>query len=159
MNILAIDPGCEQSGIVQWEFQKIKDHRIERNHCVLTAIEGCVRMSDYPLLAIEKIESYGMAVGADVFETCVWTGRMIQAWIEAGGNDNRIVRIPRKDIKIHLCGTTKANDANVRQALIDRIGPPGTKAKPGPTYGIKSHEWAALAVAVVAYDRIKVGML
>jgi len=34
--------------------------------------------------------------------------------------------------------------------LLDLLGPQGTKAKPGPTYGIKSHSWAALAVAVFA---------
>jgi hypothetical protein len=44
----------------------------------------------------------------------------------------------------------RAKDANIRQALIDKIGPQGTKAQPGPTYGIKSHSWAALAVAVYA---------
>jgi len=57
----------------------------------------------------------------------------------------------RKDIKLHLCGTNKAKDANVRQALIDCLGPPGTKKSPGPTYGIKSHLWAALALAVYAH--------
>ncbi len=35
------------------------------------------------------------------------------------------------------------------------FGEPGTKKNPGPTYGIKSHLWAALAVAVTAYDKIK----
>jgi hypothetical protein len=58
--------------------------------------------------------------------------------------------IYRKDIKLFLCGTMRAKDANIRQALIDKIGPQGTKAQPGPTYGIKSHSWAALAVAVYA---------
>jgi hypothetical protein len=56
----------------------------------------------------------------------------------------------RKDIKLFLCGTMRAKDANIRQALIDKIGPQGTKKTPGPTYGIKSHTWAALAVAVFA---------
>jgi hypothetical protein len=40
----------------------------------------------------------------------------------------------------------------VRQALIDRLGPQGTKKNPGPTYGMRSHLWAALAVAVYAGD-------
>jgi hypothetical protein len=42
----------------------------------------------------------------------------------------------------------------VRQALIDRLGLQGTKKAPGPTYGIKSHEWAALAVAVYGWDQL-----
>jgi hypothetical protein len=40
----------------------------------------------------------------------------------------------------------------VRQALIDRLGPQGTKKNPGPTYGMRSHLWAALAVGVYAWD-------
>jgi len=44
-------------------------------------------------------------------------------------------------------------DRRVRQALLAKIGPAGNKAKPGPTYGVKSHAWSALAVAVTAEAR------
>jgi len=54
----------------------------------------------------------------------------------------------RRDVKMHLCGSARAKDANIRQALLDRLGPVGTKKAPGPLYGVKSHIWAALAVAV-----------
>jgi hypothetical protein len=64
----------------------------------------------------------------------------------------KVTRVFRKDIKLHLCNSPRAKDANVRQALIDRIGPQGTKKNQGPTYGIKSHQWAALAVAVYGWD-------
>jgi len=52
----------------------------------------------------------------------------------------------------------RAKDANIRQALIDRYGPGkdkaiGQKKTPGPLYGFKSHEWAALAVAVTWMDQ------
>jgi hypothetical protein len=36
---------------------------------------------------------------------------------------------------------------NVRQALLDKYGAPGTKKAPGLTYGISSHVWAAFALA------------
>jgi hypothetical protein len=49
----------------------------------------------------------------------------------------------------------RAKDQNIRQALIDRLGPPGTKKNPGPTYGVTSHMWSALAVAVTAHDKLK----
>jgi len=97
-------------------------------------------------LAIEMIASYGMAVGREVFETCVWIGRFIEAWHSP--DDVRLIY--RKDVKMYLCGTPRAKDANIRQALIDLLGPQGTKKQPGPTYGVKSHAWAALAVAVTA---------
>jgi hypothetical protein len=69
----------------------------------------------------------------------------------SGGN---VTRVFRKDVKLHLCNSPRAKDANVRQALLDRLGPQGTKKAPGPTYGVKSHEWAALAVAVYGWDQI-----
>jgi hypothetical protein len=61
----------------------------------------------------------------------------------------------RKDVKLLLCGSPRAKDANIRQALLDLLGPQGTKAKPGPTYGVKSHAWAALGVAVTAQAMAK----
>lgn len=107
-------------------------------------------------LAIEMIASYGMAVGSEVFDTCIWIGRFIQAW------NGPYTQVFRKDVKMHLCGQTKAKDANVRQALIDRFGPGkdkaiGTKKNPGPLYGISGDIWAALAVAVTHYDKTKDG--
>jgi len=102
-------------------------------------------------LVIEQIRSYGMAVGAEVFDTCVWTGRFIQAW---GGPHTMV---PRIDVKMHLCKSPRAKDTNVRQALIDRFGPGkdkaiGTKKNPGPLYGFKRDMWAALGVAVTYWD-------
>jgi hypothetical protein len=107
-------------------------------------------------IAIEMIASYGMAVGREIFETCVWIGRFMQAW----RNPKAVRLIYRRDVKLRLCGTVKAKDANVRQALIDmfpktgggKIPQIGTKAQPGPLYGVASHAWAAVAVAVTALD-------
>lgn len=70
------------------------------------------------------------------------------------GGQGIVAMLPRLDVKIHLCKTAKAKDANIRQALIDRFGYPGTKHHPGVLYGVKTHCWAALGVAVCAYDRL-----
>lgn len=94
------------------------------------------------------IASYGMAVGAEVFETCVWIGRFMQAH-----PDLNMHRIKRGDVKMHLCHSMRAKDANIRQALIDRLGAPGTKKNPGKTYGVSGDVWAALAVAVTYHDQ------
>jgi hypothetical protein len=80
----------------------------------------------------------------------------MQAW----RNPKAVRLIYRRDVKLRLCGTVKAKDANVRQALIDmfpktgggKIPQIGTKAQPGPLYGVASHAWAAVAVAVTALD-------
>lgn len=150
MILLAIDPGTTESGWVLFDGAKVIDSGVTSNHAL------CVRINrrqwdggwepEPTSLAIEMIASYGMPVGAEVFETCVWIGRFIEAW--NGLEDHRLIY--RRDVKLELCGSPRAKDANIRQALIDRIGAPGTKKEPGPTYGVKSHAWAALGVAVTA---------
>jgi hypothetical protein len=96
------------------------------------------------------IACYGMPVGATVFETCVWIGRFIEAW------GDEFTKVYRKETKMHLCQTMRAKDSNIRQAIIDRYPATGggkkpqigTKAQPGPLYGVSKDVWAALAVAI-----------
>lgn len=161
MPILAIDPGTTRSAYVVFDDGLILDHGILPNGEMLDRIHEWSEPVDHhtvaytascpsllpEVLAIEMIASYGMAVGKEVFETCVWIGRFIEAF------QGDYAMVYRKDIKLFLCGTTKAKDPNIRQALIDRYGGSkeaavGTKHFPGPLYGIKADEWAALAVAV-----------
>ncbi len=52
------------------------------------------------------------------------------------------------EVKIHLCNHPRAKDPNIRQALIDRFGAPGTKKNQGATYGLAGDMWSALGVAV-----------
>ena len=61
----------------------------------------------------------------------------------------------RKDIKMNLCNTTRAKDSNIRQALIDRFGVPGTKKSPGMMYGLHKDMIQAFAVAVTYFDMNK----
>lgn len=143
--ILAIDPGTTESG---W---CLFDGSVVQSGVVANSVE--LLKYGYPFtdtIAIEMVASYGMPVGREVFETCVWIGRFQQAW-----RDPEAVKLVyRKDVKLHLCGSPRAKDANIRQALIDRLGPIGTKNAPGPLYGVKSHAWAALAVAVTVFDSL-----
>jgi hypothetical protein len=68
----------------------------------------------------------------------------------------------RRDVKVLLCNSSKAKDSNVRQALLDlfpRSGGGatpqiGTKSQPGPLYGVSTHAWPALGVAVTALHQI-----
>jgi len=147
--ILGIDPGPTESGWALLNGALVADSGVMCNEEVLTLIAKHSHRGNH--LVIEKIASYGMPVGADVFETVYWSGRMAQVYYAAGGA-HEVVRIPRIDVKMALCQDSRAKDTNIRQALIDLLGPPGVKAAPGPTYGVKSHAWAALAVAVTARD-------
>lgn len=140
--ILALDPGPELTGWVLLAGGRVLGSGVAANNAALQM----VKTSDAGHLAVEMIASYGMAVGREVFETCVWIGRFVQAWRQPDAAH----LIYRRDVKLHLCGSPRAKDPNIRQALLDLLGPQGTKAAPGPTYGVKSHAWAALGVAVTA---------
>jgi len=147
--ILSIDPGPTESAYVLMgtdlkpqEFGKIP------NDEMIAVIEGVCFYKKDTQVVIEMIASYGMAVGQTVFETCVWIGRFIEA---AGASF--VQYIYRKEEKMNLCGTMKAKDTNIRQALIDRFGPVGVKKNPGWFYGFKSDIWAAYAVGVTYYDQ------
>lgn len=143
MMIFAIDPGPKQSGWVLFADQAVKDCGVDDNHDLLRWVQHGQHCDT---LAIEMIASYGMAVGKDVFETVRWIGRFQQAWREP----DAVRLVYRQEVKLHLCCNPRAKDANVRQSLIDRLGPRGTKKSPGPTHGVSSHAWAALGVAVTA---------
>lgn len=151
--LLAIDPGTTKSAYVIYntDNQHIVEFGIRDNTEI--CVKFAQKTSDTNTItacAIEMIASYGMPVGADVFITCTWIGRFQQALWQS-------CRIPtdyvfRQDVKLHLCRTTRAKDANIRQALIDRYGGKdaaiGVKAAPGPLYGVKADVWSALAVAI-----------
>jgi hypothetical protein len=100
-----------------------------------------------------------MPVGREVFETCVWIGRFIQVWHDP----DAVKLVYRKDVKLHLCGTTKAKDPNVRQALLDlfpRTGGGktpqiGVQKQPGPLFGVSTHAWPALGVAITVAHRMQ----
>ncbi len=74
---------------------------------------------------------------------------------EAYGAD-RVARIKRLEVKIHLCHDSRAKDANIRQAILDRFGGKekaiGRMATPGPLMGVSGDLWAALAVAITFWD-------
>lgn len=145
--ILALDPGTTHTAWVLWDGARIVRHGKDANEDVRVMLRFRQYLApERTTLAVEMIASYGMAVGREVFETCVWIGRFVEAWSPW---PHRLVY--RKDVKLELCGSPRAKDANIRQALLDRVGPRGSKAAPGPTFGLKADEWAALGVAVTAW--------
>ena len=158
MTILAIDPGSEQSAWVLWDGRRVIRHGKSENFGLLGGIAmEPLNWADEWLIAdvvvIEWVASYGMPVGAEVFDTARWAGRYEQA-----ANARRIPTqlVVRRDVKLHLCGQARAKDGNIRQALIDRFGGKdraiGRKASPGPLYGLRADEWQALALAVTFHD-------
>ena len=161
MRILAVDPGPLESAYVAYEG--------DRTVCPYTlAILDCGKLLNDNLLneqfsrpydhfAIEQIRGYGLRVGNEVFDTCVWVGRFMQS---VDGSD--VVLIPRKTIVTNLCGNSQAGDKFVRLAIMDRFGGAGSignKKQPGPLYGVTGDMWSALAVALTFCDLRKAGQI
>jgi len=144
--IIAIDPGTTESAVLIWDGKSVSFPRIVENPILLQWLRAS---APHLPLAIEMVACYGMAVGKEVFETCLMIGRVQEIW-ESKLLDCTLVY--RKDVKMHLCHNMRAKDPNVRQALIDRFGVVGTKKKPGPLFGISSHLWSALAIGVTAFE-------
>lgn len=144
--ILAIDPGPTESAYVVWDGRNIQlKGKVPNEHMV--AVCRDVSIAPDHSCVIEQLACYGMPVGAEVLETAYWSGIFAQVF-----GRWRVDRIPRLAVKMHLCHDSRAKDANIRQALIDRFGKPGTKHAPGVLYGVAGDIWAALAVAVTWWD-------
>lgn len=148
ITFIAVDPGNERSALVWFDTDTGRPYgsAIVRNEEVVELVRD-------ERIVCEMIASYGMPVGREVFETCVWIGRFVQV-------SRCYAMLYRKDVKLHLCGSARAKDANVRQALLDLYGGKaavGTKKKPGPLYGFRKDLWAALGVAVTYADQMAKG--
>lgn len=169
--ILAIDPGSFRSAWVLYDRDRetVLGHGISPNPNMLallgdgleTAALGDWYYIPLPRNAIiEWVQPRGMLGSAELFETLWWAGRFTEAIQRPGiGGAAVVARLTRYAVKKHVCGTGAAKDQNVRAALVDRFGGVagksaaiGLKANPGPLYGIREDEWAALAVAVTYAD-------
>lgn len=153
MKLFAIDPGNVQSAfVVVDENYAIHYKEKNENQIVLEWMQGF-----HPdKVIIEKIASYGMAVGREVFDTCIWIGRFTQA---ASALGIPVEYIFRHEEKLAICHSPNAGDTNIRRALIDRFAKhdlkngKGTKKTPDFFYGFKADIWAAFAVAVTFLDK------
>jgi hypothetical protein len=154
--VIAIDPGSERSGLCVIEEDTYKPILREKvlNDQLVDTVKCALGIST---VVIEMVGHYGtgMPAGKDVFDTCVWIGRFLEQF--------EIRRTPthtlkRGDVKMHICGSMRANDATIRQALVDRFAPDatnhgkGTKREPGWFYGFSGDMWQAYALGVTYLD-------
>lgn len=148
--VLCVDPGPTKSGVVVFDGVNVHERwadipNDELLDWILTVDPDCHEM------AIEGISSYGMAVGASVFETCEWIGRFREAF-----GFIATWKVYRSDVKMFLCQSMRAKDANIRRRILDifpatgggKTPQIGTSKKKGPLYGVTSHAMSALAVGL-----------
>lgn len=158
--IFAIDPGNEESGYVIVEHDRNEITRVLQcgkvpNGMIFDLLTFWSGKTEFDL-AIEMIASYGMPVGKEVFDTCLYIGRFWEHAVHLEIGEPQLIY--RKDEKLAICGDSRAKDQNVRRALIDRYAPgqkndgKGTKKSPGFFYGFRADIWQAFAVAVTYFD-------
>ena len=154
MNIIAIDPGSTESAWLRLTggrpdgFGKLPNVDLRRllDRTLLAGVDAVV---------IEQMQSYGMPVGREVFDAVFESGRFAEL---ADFAAVPTFLLSRKRVVGHLCGSARAKDANVRAALLERFGgagAKGTKAAPGPLYGVAADVWSALALAVTFEDGVR----
>ena len=155
--ILAIDPGNEKSAFVLLEddLRPVWHGKVPNAQMISEIIPEAEHGRKDIILALEMVASYGMPVGREVFDTCFFSGMF---WQKSQAMRRCIVY--RMDEKLNLCHDSRAKDANIRQALIDRFAPgvpnsgKGTKKNPGWFYGFSADVWQAYAVGVTCADMI-----
>lgn len=155
MITLAIDPGPVESAYAVWDGEIIQDKGKLKNEVLLKELSYLVYFDgEKAITVIEQVRSYGMPVGAEIFDTVHWSGR----FHEAAG---KAVLIPRKDVKMHMCGKVNARDSNIIQALVDRFAynqknyGKGTKKNPGFFHGFHTDIWQSFALACTYHDNHK----
>ncbi len=116
----------------------------------INEIDGEFYAPAHVRVGIEMPECMGQVIGREVLETAVVVGQIMACLAPL----SRITRYNRSAIKRYFGVTPqgKSADSQIRSAMIERWGEPGTAKNPGPTYGITGDAWAALAVATCVYD-------
>jgi len=161
--VLAIDAGTTHSGVVLTlledgnppevleMFQDMKNEDLRYYSIKVHHIYG----TRADRIFIEDIVSYGMEIGQTTMDTIKWNGRFAERLLI---HEREVEWVSRKEVKIYLCGDSRAKTPNITQSIRDiytRAGlatgggkdpVKGIKSNPGPLFGIAAHAWSALAL-------------
>ena len=152
MKIIGIDPGNEETAyaVMAEDYTVIEADKQANDQFLDYTLPALIR-SGINTVVVEGIQSYGMAVGKTVFETCYIVGEC-----------RRVAKLEGAEVRIYarpeyaraLVGGMKVKDSTVRQALMTRFG--GDK-KGEPLYLLKgnSDKRSAFAIAVYHADKRK----
>lgn len=143
--VLACDPGNVKSALVLWDGSSVLHWMLAPNEEILSYLRDYPADLGHPLV-IEKITSYGRPMANTTLDTVFESGRFAEAY---GGP---VHRLPRINVRVHICKSTKSNDSTVRMEILNRFGGRaaalGKKSKPGPLHGFHADAWSALALGI-----------
>lgn len=157
--VLAIDPGSAATGwVLMDESGAVLRHGKDANEQLLEwyrtdLVDDEETLEPRDVVLVEFMSPRGMPTSEHEMDALWWVGRFTEALEQ---HRHPVVRVTRDEVKWVLLGkrNVKGPDAAIRQVLIDRYGrgsgkeaAVGLKRTPGPLYGIKVDEWAALALA------------
>ena len=146
MIFLGIDPGTTESGyaLINSSYDIISAGKIPSED-----VPALILNAEPDAVCVESIQSYGMAVGREVFETCYWIGEYRGL---CRTETIPFVLYPRPEYSRAIAGVCKVTDSVLRQALLLRFG--GDK-KGEPLFKLKgsTDQRSAFAVAVHHIDK------
>jgi hypothetical protein len=117
VNLLALDPGSEKTAWLLFDGGEPVEWGHDDNGLLRAWMIGTPPFAPPDtLLAVEYMRPRGMPTSQEEMDTMFELGRMVQAW----GREWKPVS--RHEVKMHICGSARANDATIRAALIDRFG-------------------------------------
>lgn len=156
MNLMAIDPGTHESAYVICDYGTLKpiDKAKIPNAELLEQLPEMIMLNSIQYVGIEYMQSYGMGVGKETFETCYFIGRMTERILRQTAI-KEIIPIYRNEEKIGTVGNMRANDTAIRNYLIDTFAAhdfktgKGTKGNPDWFYGFSKDMWQAYAQAYI----------
>lgn len=160
MVIAGIDPGSRYTGFVIYDDEK--------NRVLLAEVHDSEKQFRSPAYYTHQAIKYKVdqvflempkgrgakTVGEPIIQTAFMTGSFFAYFTISGFDVHLILRFQVVKFLGDWCksrGETlprSRGDSWVSSVLLDYVGPKGSKKQPGPCYGVKSHAWAALAVAV-----------
>ena len=169
--ILGIDPGNKESAFClcspdlhPLEFGKYENTVLIKRDPDPDTFEGKISAAllnqncdrGNTVVVIENMESFGMAVGRSVLDTCIYIGELKRHFMTLG---YPVEYVFRHEEKVTICLNIKANDATIKQALVDRFAPntsnhgKGTKKEPGFFHNFRADVWSSFAIAVTYHDK------
>lgn len=141
--VVGIDPGTKQSAYVEWDGKFVTGVATLPNLDVARYLRTIDRRA---CVAIENVVSYGMPIGRETLETCVWIGRFYQVARDTVG-PTQVSRLPRRAVKKYLGLKPGAGDKDVRAALMRTL-----EHNPIEWNDLRSHQFAALGICVTWWN-------